>query len=136
MPLGPLITVIEFFYITAKFTTLLLLVFMSLIFSKPMNGYKKEFLLSYRNQTLNKAIEARLPPTEQERARRYHETAVRDANRQILIIMQALLYTTEESPKAESTDLEEEAPLTEEERAILDDSYEKPNSDKLFEGVR
>ena len=75
-------------------------------------------------------------PTEQERARRYHETAVRDANRQILIIIQALLYTTEESPRAESTDLEEEARLTEEERAILDDSYERPTSDQLFEGVR
>jgi len=56
LPLGPLITVIEFFYITAKFTTLLLLVFMSLIFSKPMNGYKKEFLLSYRKKSHGQVI--------------------------------------------------------------------------------
>lgn len=123
-------------YNVANNVTLILFIYMSVVFSRPLDGYWKEFLLSYRNQTLHKAIEARLPPTEQERARSYHETAVRDANRQILIIIQALLYTTEESPRAESMDLEEEASLTEEERAILDDSYERPTSDQLFEGVR
>ena len=76
-----------------------------------------------------------MPPTEQERARRYHEAAVRDANRQILV-MQALIETTEENPRAESTDSEDEPRLTEEERAILDDSYERPTSDQLFDRVR
>ena len=84
---------------------------MSAAFSRPLNGYWKEFLLSYRNQTLDQAISARIPPTEQERARRYHEAAVRDANRQILI-MQALLETNEENPRAESTDSEDEPHLT------------------------
>ena len=69
-----------------------------------------------------------MPLTEQERAKRYHEAAVRDANRQILI-MQALLETTEENPGTESIDFENEFPLTEEERAILNDSYERPTSD-------
>ena len=76
-----------------------------------------------------------MPLTEQEKARRYHEAAVRDANRQIVII-QALLETTEESPREESTDSEDEPRLTEEERAILDDSYERPTSDQLFANVR
>ena len=76
-----------------------------------------------------------MPLTEQEKARRYHEAAVRDANRQIVII-QALLETTEESPREESTDSEDEPRLTEEERAILDDSYESTNTDQLFANVR
>ena len=76
-----------------------------------------------------------MPLTEQEKARRYHEAAVRDANRQIVII-QALLETTEESPREESTDSEDEPRLTEEERAILDDSYESINTDQLFANVR
>ena len=42
--------------------------------------------------------------------------------------MQALLETTEEIPRAESTDSEEETGLTDEEKAILDDSYERPTS--------
>ena len=53
-----------------------------------------------------------MPPTEQERARRYHEAAVRDANRQILI-MQALLDTNQSSFLVESTDSEDEPGLTE-----------------------
>ena len=76
-----------------------------------------------------------MPPTEQERARRYHEAAVRDANRQILI-MYALVETNEEIPLVESTDSEDEPRLTEEERAILNDSYERTTSEQLFDEVR
>ena len=50
--------------------------------------------------------------------------------------MYALLETTEENPRVESTDSENEPRLTEEERAVLDDSYESINTDKLFENVR
>ena len=60
------------FYITANVSTLILFIYMSVMFSRPLNGYWKEFLLSYREQTLGEAIQARLPPTEQVRARRSH----------------------------------------------------------------
>ena len=69
------------FYITVNMLTLILFIFMSVKFSRPLNGYWNEFLLSYRKKTLSQAILARMPPTEQERARRYHEAAVRDSNR-------------------------------------------------------
>ena len=76
-----------------------------------------------------------MPSTEQERARNSYKSAVEDAKRQILI-MQALLETNEEIPLAESTDSEDEPHLTEEERAILEDSYERTTSEQLFDEVR
>ena len=50
--------------------------------------------------------------------------------------MHALLETTEENPRTESTDSEDESRLTEEEMAILDDPYERPTTDQLFANVR
>ena len=44
------------FYITANISTLILFIYMSVAFSRPLNGYWKEFLLSYRNQSLSQAI--------------------------------------------------------------------------------
>ena len=76
-----------------------------------------------------------MPSKEQEIARRYHVAAIRDTNRYFLI-MQASLENTEESPMVESTDTEDEHHLTEDEKAILDDSYERPTSDQLFDKVR
>ena len=76
-----------------------------------------------------------MEPTDQERARRNHETAVRDANRQI-VIMQALLDTAQESYKTKFTDSEDDDILSPEERAILEDSYDRPTSDELFFKVR
>ena len=41
------------FFTTANIATLTFFVKMSVDFSRPLNGYWKEFLLSYRNQSLN-----------------------------------------------------------------------------------
>ena len=77
-----------------------------------------------------------MEPTEQERAQRYHEAAVKDANRYI-VIMAGLVDTTHESIKAESTDSGDEDSLTSEERAILiDDSFKSETSEQLFGRVR
>ena len=43
-------------YILANISTLILYIYMSLMFSRPLNGYWKEFLLSYRKQSLKQAI--------------------------------------------------------------------------------
>ena len=124
-----------FFYVTANITTLILFIYMSVMFSRPLDGFWTEFLLSYRKKTLNEAIQAKLPPTEQERAKRYNEAAVRDANRQILI-MQALFFATEESFVFDPTESDDQSLLNTHERAILDDSFDRPTSDQLFEQVR
>ena len=81
---------------TVSVATLFLFIYMSVIFSRPLTGYWKEFLLSYRNQSLSQAIKAKLVPTEEEKARRYHQAAVRDANRHISIMI-ALVDTSEDS---------------------------------------
>ena len=44
------------FYIAANIATLILFIYMSVAFSRPLNGYWKEFLFSYREQTLSQAI--------------------------------------------------------------------------------
>ena len=44
------------FSIVVNIATLILFIYMSVAFSRPLNGYWREFLLSYRNQTLNQAI--------------------------------------------------------------------------------
>ena len=46
------------------------------------------------------------------------------------------MLNTEEGPRVKSMYLEDELRLTEEERAILDDSVDRPTSDMLFNGVR
>lgn len=79
-----------------------------------------------------------MEPTEEEKARRNHLAAVRDANRQIAIIA-ALLDTPQEVYKiesTESTESDDESSLTPEEKAILADAFIRPTSDQLFEQVR
>ena len=78
---------------------------------------------------------ARLPATEQVRARRLYEAAVRDANCQIAIIS-ALVNTSQESSKTEYTNSENENSPTTQKKVILDDSYIRPTSDELFARVR
>ena len=50
--------------------------------------------------------------------------------------MQALLDTAQESHKTKFTDSEDDDILSPEERAILEDSYDRPTSDELFFKVR
>jgi hypothetical protein len=69
------------FYVIANIVNLILFIFMSLRLSKPLNGYWVEFLVSYRIQTLNQATYGRLVPGDVEKARRFHDNAVRNANR-------------------------------------------------------
>ena len=121
------------FYIAVNIATLILFIYMSVAFSRPLNGYWREFLLSYREQSLNQAISARMPPSEQERARRYHEAAVRDSNRQILI-MQALLDTTQENSTSNVSDILTD--LNTEEAEILNDGVDSETSEELFARVR
>jgi magnesium-transporting ATPase (P-type) len=68
------------FEIIANILTLTLFVKMSVDFSRPLNGYWKEFLLSYRKQSLGEAIQARAGLTVEEKAKRLHEATVRDAD--------------------------------------------------------
>ena len=75
-----------------------------------------------------------MEPTDEEKARRFHEAAVRDANRYIAI-MAALVKTPQENPKTEFTDSDDEDILTPEERAILEDFNDRPTSDELFAKV-
>ena len=72
-------------------------------------------------------------PTEQERARRYHESAVKDANHQILI-MQALLDTTQVSSKSDASG--NLTDLNTEEADILNDGVDSETSQELFARVR
>ena len=45
---------------SANIATLIFFVYMSAMFSRPLTGYWVEFLLSYRNQSLSQAIQARI----------------------------------------------------------------------------
>ena len=83
----------NFFYGSVNIASLILFVYMSVKFSRPLTGYWVEFLFSYRSQSLSQAIKTRKAPTDEIKARRYNEAAVRDADRQIAI-MAALAYTT------------------------------------------
>ena len=74
-----------------------LFIYMSIMFSKPLTGYWESFLLSYRQKSLSIIISEKIEPTKQERARRYHEAAVRDANRQITVMMALVIAPSEES---------------------------------------
>ena len=75
-----------------------------------------------------------MPPTEHEIARRYYEAAVRDANRQILVI-QALVDTNNESylTQADASFLTD---LNTEEEAILNDRVDSKTSEEFFARVR
>ena len=46
----------DFLYITANFATLILYIYMSVMFSRSLNNYWNEFLLSYRKRSLRQAI--------------------------------------------------------------------------------
>ena len=60
---------------------------MSVQFCKPINGQWQQFLLGYHEKSLNTFLrEQSVKDTDQEKARRFHEAAVLDANRQISII--------------------------------------------------
>ena len=125
--------------------TIILLTYMSVMFSKPLNGYWANFLLVYRIESLDLAL---LPQgkdmSETERARRYNEKAVKDANRQITIMMafvktsdiEGCHLSTNEAVPLLTTTIES---LTSQERRILADSCISgltETSDELFERVR
>ena len=60
---------------------------MSVQFSKPLNGQWQHFLLGYREKSLEAHLrEQYTTSTDQEKAKRFHDAAVEDANRQIIII--------------------------------------------------
>ena len=80
-------------------------------------------LVSYRKQSLYQAILARKVPTEEEKARHYHETALRNANRQITM-MQALIDTNKQSFLTTSKDSANLTDLNTEEEAILGDTVD------------
>jgi len=107
---------------------------MSVMFSKPLTGYWKNFLLIYRTEELSLAIHQGGEPTAEERARRYHESALSDANRQISILM-ALVETNESLPTGTTT-TGNSFILNTEERDILADSFIADTSSVLFERAR
>ena len=125
--------------------SIILLTYMSVMFSKPLNGYWSNFLLVYRIESLDLAL---LPQgkdmSETERARHYNEKAIKDTNRQITIMM-AFIKTSDAEGRHLSTN--EAVPLltatveslTSQERRILADSSISgltETSDELFERVR
>ena len=64
-----------------------LIMYMSVQFCKPIDGQWQQFLLGYREKSLNTYLrEQSVMDTDQEKARRFHEAAIEDANRQISII--------------------------------------------------
>ena len=67
---------------------------MSVQFCQPLNGQWQQFLLGYREKSLKAHLRERYMSTDQEKARRFHDEAVKDANRQI-VIMRALLDSTQ-----------------------------------------
>ena len=84
------------FTVISNTVNLILLIFMSLMLSKPLKGYWVEFLVNYRIKTLSQAIYSRQVPREVEKARSFHDNAVRTASRQV-VIMQALVHTAEKN---------------------------------------
>jgi len=102
---------------------------MSVKFSKPLTGYWEKFLHIYRNEELSRAV---LPRGNElsspERARRYHEWVVEDANRQISVMM-ALVQTLPDSEESLLILTEESERLNSHERNILADSFASETSE-------
>ena len=69
---------------------------MSLRFSRPLNGYWVEFLLSYGIKGYSSATYGRLVPKDKNKAKRFHEATIRDSPRQVAI-MQALVQIADNS---------------------------------------
>ena len=44
------------FFTAVNIATLVLFIYMSVVFSRPLNGYWKDFLLSYRKKSLSQVI--------------------------------------------------------------------------------
>ena len=107
--------------------------YMSIMFSKPLTGYWESFLLSYRQKSLSQTILEKIEPTKEDKARRYHEAAVRDANRQITVMMALVVAPSEESFPSVSSDSDAEdssfLSITSAERKILANSVLTENSD-------
>ena len=61
-----------FFATTINIASLVLFIYMSVMFSRPLTGYWKEFLLSYRSQSLSQAILGKKVNIEQNKAKHYH----------------------------------------------------------------
>ena len=74
------------FTVISNIVNLILFIVMSLKFSKPLNGFWVEFLVNYRIKTLSQAIYSRKVPREVEKARSYHDNAVRTASRKVAIM--------------------------------------------------
>ena len=67
------------FLVTAiNIMTLIFFTYMSVMISRPLSTYWKEFLVSYRTQSLG---QARLVPTDDQQSRRLNEASVREADR-------------------------------------------------------
>ena len=78
---------------------------MSVQFCKPLDGKWQQFLLGYREKSLEAHLREQAGMvTDQEKARRFHDAAIKDANRQIIIIS-ALLNHSLSSPN-ETNDVE------------------------------
>lgn len=63
-----------------------LITYMSAQFCKPLDGEWQQFLMGYREKSLDAYLKERCESTEEEKARKFHEEAIKDANRQILVL--------------------------------------------------
>lgn len=78
---------------------LVLYAYMTVQFCNPLDGKWQQFLVGYREKSLD-AYLCRASRDEKERARRYHEASVRDANAQIMLL-KAMVAQSQELPDEE-----------------------------------